>query len=340
MLMTSPLRREREKRNLTLEQVADLIRQLGHERGHNVGIDGNSVSRHERGVITKPRHPYPLLYSELYGVPVEALWPVGRIDGMDRRRFLQSLAATTGGVLLDGAQDDLEALQAITSGLRSLEPTTPSGELWNPVVGHLRMVGQRAGHGSRYAEEAAEVARLAAWLAWDQDHQQDAQQMYQRAIRYARQSGDERTIGFMEGSRALWMAETGRGAEAVRIGRPLPEAPSAWFSTMRATVASAAGDTDLTISSLKDAERLVRSPTDHQKVLGYTGRAYLRLGLSRAAETALREAVQGMPEVKYKGVLLTELARVVGTEEATQLRMEARQLGGRLRSRRVLAAVR
>jgi hypothetical protein len=210
MLMTSPLRREREKRNLTLEQVADLIRQLGHERGHNVGIDGNTVSRHERGVITKPRHPYPMLYSELFGVAVHQLWPMGTIPDVDRRTFLQSLAAATGGAFLDAPGDDLAALQAITAGLRSLEPTTPSGELWNPVVEHLRMVGQRSRHGSRYAQEAAEVARLAAWLAWDQDRQQDAQRMYQRAIRYARQSGDERTIGFMEGSRALWMAETGQ----------------------------------------------------------------------------------------------------------------------------------
>jgi uncharacterized protein HemY len=107
---------------------------------------------------------------------------------------------------------------------------------------------------------------------------------------------------------------------------------------MRATVASTVGDVDLTISSLKDAERLVRSSIDHQKVLAYTGRAYLRLGLSRAAETALREAVKGMPAIKYKGVLLTELARVVGDEEAQQLRGEARQLGDRLQSRRVLAA--
>jgi hypothetical protein len=108
--MDSPLRREREKHRLTLEQVADRIRQLGHERGYNLGIDANTVSRHELGKIIKPRHPYPMLYSELYGVPVEALWPVGRIDGMNRRTFLQTIAATTGGALLDGSTDDLLVL--------------------------------------------------------------------------------------------------------------------------------------------------------------------------------------------------------------------------------------
>jgi hypothetical protein len=82
-----------------------------------------------------------------------------------------------------------------------------------------------------------------------------------------------------------------------------------------------------------------RPGTPTKKVLAYTGRAYLRLGLHRAAETALREALQGMAETKYKGVLLTELAQVVGDEEAIQLWGEARQLGERLRSRRVLRAV-
>jgi hypothetical protein len=60
---------------------------------------------------------------------------------MERRRFLQAIAATTSGVFLDGGQDDLEALQAITAGLRSLEPTTPSGTLWEPVTGICASLG-------------------------------------------------------------------------------------------------------------------------------------------------------------------------------------------------------
>lgn len=326
--MDSPLRRERERRNWSQEEVADRLRQLDP----SCGIESNTVSRHERGV-TIPRAVYRDLYARLYGVAVQDLWPMGTIRGVDRRRFFQAIAATTGGALLDVTGDDLQALQAITNGLRSLEPTTPSGALWGPVTGHLKLVGDRASRGPRYAQEAAEVARLAAWLAWDQELPHVGR-MYGRAIHYAHQSRDEQTLGFMEGSRALWLAETGRDVEApTRVGA------TAWFSTMRATVASAAGDADLTITELKAAERLVDSDLTHQKVLAYTGRAYLRLGLHRAAETALREAVQGMPGTKYKGVLLTELARVVGDEEAHQLRSEARQLGERLKSRRVLAEV-
>ena len=322
------LRRERERRGWSQEEVADRLRQLDP----SCGIDANTVSRHERGLHV-PRASYRTLYADLYGTTVHELWPPGTVDDMDRRRFLQAIAATTSGVFLDGGQDDLEALQAITAGLRSLEPTTPSGTLWGPVTGHVRLVGDRAARGPRYAREAAEVARLAAWLAWDQEDHHRAGLMYQRAISYAHQSRDETTLGFMEGSRALWLAETGRGAT---FGSRVPEGQ--WFSTMRATVASAAGDADLTITALKDAERRVRSPLDHQKLLAYTGRAYLRLGLHKAGATALREALDGMGPTKYKGVLLTELAQVVG-EERSMILDEARQLGQRLQSTRVLAEV-
>ena len=102
--MGSPLRTERQRRGWTLEQVADLLRQLGHERGHhNLGIDANAVSRHERGAIAFPRSPYPALYAHLYGVAVEALWPAARIEAMERRRFLQAMAATPVAALLPAA---------------------------------------------------------------------------------------------------------------------------------------------------------------------------------------------------------------------------------------------
>jgi tetratricopeptide (TPR) repeat protein len=348
--MGSPLRQERERRGWTLEQVADAIRQLGHERGHhNLGIDSNSVSRHERGVVGLPRHPYPSLYAALYGVPVAALWPAGTMADVNRRTFLQVVAAAGGGRLL-AADDDLEAMLAVTAGLRRLEPTTPAAELGGSVLTHLRLVGQRAESGPAYAAAAAEVARFAAWLAWDQQDHAKARTQYGRAVRYGERSGDRVVGAYMQGSWALWAAETGQGAEAVRLaGRVADARPiGPWLGAMRATVASSVRDVDGTLAALRDAERAMAAeqepswsfiyPLTPAKLQGYAGRCYVRLGLHKAAVPALREALAGTGRTKQRAVLLADLAHALGdTDEARELAGEARQIGDELASRKVLS---
>jgi transcriptional regulator with XRE-family HTH domain len=348
--MGSPLRQERERRGWTLEQVADAVRQLGHERGHhNLGIDANAVSRHERGVIGLPRHPYPSLYSELYGVPLAALWPAARIDGMDRRTFLQVIAAASGGTLL-GGDDDLQAMLAVTAGLRRLEPTTPAADLRGSVGTHLRLVGQRADRGPAYAAAAAEVARFAAWLAWDQDEQAQSRALYGRAVRYGERSGDAVVGAYMLGSWALWAAETGHGGEAVRLGRRVADVRplGPWLHAMHATVASSVRDADGTLAGLRDAERAMTAeqqpawpfiyPFTPAKLQGYAGRCYVRLGLHKAAVPALREALDGTGRTKQRAVLLGDLARALGDgDEARELHTEARRIGAELASRKVLS---
>lgn len=343
------LRTERERRGWTLEEVADAIRQLGHERGHhNLGIDANAVSRHERGVIGLPRHPYPTLYAALYGVPVAALWPTGTMADVNRRTFLQVVAAAGGGTLL-GGDDDLQAMLAVTAGLRRLEPTTPAAELRGSVLTHLRLVGQRADRGPAYAAAAAEVARFGAWLAWDQDDHAQARTLYGRAVRYGERSGDAVVGAYMLGSWALWAAETGHGAEAVRLGRRVADAQpiSLWLHAMRATVASSVRDADATLAALRDAERAMTAdqqlpwpfiyPLTPAKVQGYTGRCYVRLGLHKAAVPALREALDGTERTKQRAVLLSDLARALGDgDEARELHAEARRIGAELASRKVL----
>jgi transcriptional regulator with XRE-family HTH domain len=346
----SPLRRARARRELTQEQVADLLRQLGLERGHGeLGVDANAVSRHERGVIGMPRPPYPQLYAELYGVGVDRLWPAATMGGMNRRTFLQAVAAASGGALLP-AGDDLDAILQVTAGLRRLEATTPAGELRGPVLAHLRLVGARIDRDPRYAAAAAEVARLSAWLAWDQQDQQHARALYARAVRDALRSGQPALVAYMRGSWALWAAETGQGPQAVRIARQVPPAQlGPWLHAMRATVAASVRDTDATLASLRQADRAMTvppppgaAPFTPPKLAGYVGRSYKLLGLRKAAVPALREALAADPPDRHRASLLLDLADVLGpgNEEARQLRQDARRIGEQLGSRRLLAGAR
>jgi transcriptional regulator with XRE-family HTH domain len=348
----TPLRRAREQRQLTQEQVADQLRQLGHEHGHGeLGVDANAVSRHERGVIGMPRPPYPQLYAELYRVPVERLWPAATMGGMDRRTFLQAVAAASGGALLEPAgADDLDAMLTVTAGLQRLETTTPAGELRGPVQAHLRLVERRMDRGPAYAATAADLARLGAWLAWDQHDHQQARALYARAVRHAERSGQTGLVGYMRGSWALWAAETGQGPQAVRIARQVPaEAPiGGWLHAMRATVAAAARDTDATLASLRQAERGLQlppppgiAPFSPPKLAGYVGRSYKLLGLHKAAVPALREALAADPPARQRASLLLDLAHVLSDDdEARELTAQARRIGEQLQSRRLLAGAR
>jgi hypothetical protein len=346
----TPLQRHGRALGMSQEQVADQLRnEVGPARGYpNLGIDANAVSRHERGIVAMPRSPYPELYAELYGTTVAALWP-GRMTGMDRRTFLQVVAAAGGSTLLAG-EDDLQAMLAVTSGLRRLEPTTPAAELRGSVMTHLRLVGRRVDRGPAYAAAAAEVARFGAWLAWDQQDHGQARTLYGRAVRYGERSGDPVVGAYMRGSWTLWAAETGRGAEAVRIGRHVAEVRPIrpWLAAMRATVASSVGDADATVAALRDAERALEAeeapshpgiyPLTPAKLQGYAGRCYVRLGLNRAAVPALREALDGTGRTKQRAVLLLDLARALGDgDEARELHAEARGIGDELASRKVLS---
>jgi hypothetical protein len=345
----TPLQRERRRRGWTLARVVDELNQLAATLGYGeLGIDTNAVSRYERGVIRFPRQPYPELFAVLYGQAVDDLWLLGTMADVDRRTFLQTVAAAGGSALLP--DDDLQAILAVTSGLRSLEPTTPAHELAGSVRSHLRLAGQRAGRGPRYAVAAAEVARFAAWLAWDQDDRRQARALYGQAVRYAERSGDTVIGSYMLGSWALWAAETGQGAEAVRIERRVAEARpiAVWLATMRATVAASVHDADTTLAALRDAERALTAdqesswpfiyPFTAPKLQGYTGRCYVRLGLHKAAVPVLREALDGTGRTKQRAVLLLDLARALGDgNEASELQAEARQIGDELASRKVLS---
>jgi hypothetical protein len=358
----TPLQRHRRARNWTQEQVADLLRQLG---GQDLGIDANAVSRHERGIIAMPRSPYPELYARLYRTTVGTLWPPSRIGGMERRRFLQAMAVTTGAALLPGGDPSVEAITAVTGGFRRLESTTAAAELGAPVTAHLRFIAGRIDHGGhQVAAAASEAAGLAAWLAVDQADDAAARRHYRQAVGYAQRSGSEVLAGYMLGSMALWAAETGRATEAARLlgqGRQsIPEtAPPtvhAWLAAIEATTQASAGDADASLAACKRAEAAVAAgydpmwpwlfPFDATKLAGYVGACATRLRLPRTALPALSEALDGFgpARTKQRALLLADLAvnhRALGDDDqARELAAEAHAIGIERNSPKVLRRVR
>jgi tetratricopeptide (TPR) repeat protein len=188
-------------------------------------------------------------------------------------------------------------------------------------------------------------------LAWDQNDRRQARVLYEQAVRYGERSRDPVIDSYMRGSWALWAAETGQGAEAVRVARQvepaLPIAP--WLATMRATVAASVRDTDTALAALRDSDHALTAaqeppwpfidPFSASKLQGYTGRCYVRLGLYKAAVPALREALRSTPRTKQRAVLLLDLARALGDgDEARELAAEARQIGEERASMKILAS--
>jgi hypothetical protein len=363
----TPLQRHRRALGMTQEQVVDQLRnEVGPAHGYpNLGIDANAVSRHERGIIAIPRPPYPELYAKLYRTTVGTLWPPGRIEAMERRRFLQAMAATTGAALLPGADASTEAITAVTGGFRRLEATTPAAELRGPVGAHLAFIaGRLECGGGQLAAAASEAAGFAAWLAVDQADDAAAGRHYRRAVGYAERSRSDVLAAYMLGSMALWAAETGRGSEAQRlIGRAQqripPTAPptvQAWSAAIEGMAHAAAGDADAALAACKRAETAAAAghepmwpwlyPFDATRLAAYVGACATRLRLPRTAVPALREALGGLGEArtKQRALVLADLAanyRALGdADQARELAAEAHAVGVERRSAKVLGRVR
>jgi hypothetical protein len=357
----TPLQRHRRARNWTQEQVADQLRQLA---GHELGIDANAVSRHERGIIGMPRPPYPALYAKLYRTTVGTLWP-GRMTGMERRQFLQVMAAAPPAALLGGTDPSADAITAATGGFRRLESTTPAAELGGPVSAHLRFItGQLDRGGPQLVAAASEAAGLAAWLAVDQADDAAAGRHYRQAVGYGRRSGSDTLAAYMLGSMALWAAEAGRASDAARlvgqarqsIPEPAPPTVGAWLAAIEATAHATAGDADGTLAAWKRAETAVAAghepmwpwlfPFDAAKLAGYVGACATRLRLPRTALPALAEALDGLgpARTKQRALVLADLAvnhRALGShDQARELAAEARIIGIERASAKVLQRVR
>jgi tetratricopeptide (TPR) repeat protein len=314
----------------------------------------------------------------------------GTGDGqMRRRQFLNTLKAV-GGVALAGrveqhlglsqriplvaGGDQVASITAITGNYRRLEGMTPTEQLRDPALEHLRFAARLADEaptsklGTRLAAAASEASGFAGWLALDLGDHGAARRHYDEAIKRAHQAERPLLAAYMVGSMSLWAAELGNGNEAVALSEQAygllprsgqtPPAAEVWMALVEATARAGCQDAEATHGAFGRAEQVAERardahepvwpwvyPIDQAKIASYRGACYTKLKLPARALPALHQAVAvGSPASKQHGLLVGDMATsylLAGeVEEACQLAAAALAVGRERRSPRVIHRVR
>jgi len=376
--MTTPLQRARAARGpiWTQARVAEELRDLAWQLGHGeVGIDANAVSRHERGIIKRPRAPLPELYAALYETSVEALWPrsphgtLNSVPGarraqVRRRQFIRSaggIAVGMAGGRLLAAEPDviLERVRHTTAQYRGDDEHRPAPELIGPVLRHVRYLDRLADQYPDLAAAASEAASYAAWLFLDLDNRATARDYYRSAIRRAEQAGSATLHAYQLGSLAQLAADTGHGVGALRlageaadlIGPDAPPVAHGWVAATQALAHATVRDVRAAMAALDRAQAAEgghpawpwMTPFSAAKLAAYRGQVEIRLLRPQAARVALTAALGAWPApTKQRAVLLVDLAATHSrgdTNEAARLLGEAYSIAVAKKSEKVARRV-
>jgi transcriptional regulator with XRE-family HTH domain len=244
------------------------------------------------------------------------------VDGTDveRRNFLTGAAAVATAAALPPAltphspagDGQVATLRLATSAFRRMDGWTPSRQLSEPVLAHLRLTQTIAGEAeheeqrSRLAAAGSEAASLAGWLAWDMGDYGSARTWYGTAVKAARRAGNPLLTAYQLGSLAQFEAHAGNAPQALdlvrdarrQLGGSRLAIADAWLATVEALAHSAAGDTESTDTALAAAERsvvriAVEEPPPWPWVFTFSGGKVAACRLSCGARLGLSKWVFG-----------------------------------------------
>jgi hypothetical protein len=358
----TPLQRERQRRGWTLEYVAEELRRLGWK-----SADPNAVSRHERGVIRRPRAPVPDVYAKLYGKPVAALWPedgvVAWVDVSDDSEELPELTVRR------VSDTDVDRLRADTDLFGLMDQRHGGGLVRWMVVEYLRREVAPLLHGTysdRVGHElfatAAMLTRRAGMMAYDASSHGPARNHLHQALQLARSAG-HRTLGahvlISMSHHALDLGHTQEAMQLLHAARhDAHDTPAllAKAAVMEARLHARLGDTSACERALSLASRAFdRSDPAHDPewiananeayLAGQFGNCYVDLGRPVEAEPYLRSALAGYrPDYVRRRAMATALMARSDLErgeleQACLVGVEAIDLAVRLKSRRALAGI-
>ncbi|MGW7516697.1 helix-turn-helix domain-containing protein [Streptomyces sp. NPDC054796] len=216
----------------------------------------------------------------LVGLADHAAALAAQLDGTDveRRNFLTGAAAVAASPAIGAfpaarasamESDHASALKLATTAFRRLDGSTPSRQLTEPVLAHLRLTQTLAGeaedqeHRTLLAAAGSEAASFAGWLAWDMGDNGSARTWYGSAVNAARRSGNTLLEAYQLGSLGQFEASTGNPAQGLglvgfarrRLGERQPTVVAAWLATVEALAHAAARDRQSADAALVEASR-------------------------------------------------------------------------------------
>ncbi|MFD9817059.1 helix-turn-helix domain-containing protein [Streptomyces sp. NPDC059080] len=277
-------------------RLARVAAQLSQRRlGEACGTSQSAISRLEsRGVASYDTAQLAQVASHLQippnlvGLADHAAVPVALGDrtGTDaeRRSFLSRAAAVAVSSVVPATSarpmqsNQAAALRTATSAFRRLDGSTPSRQLAETVLAHLRMtqrITQDAENDQDRSDLAAvgsEVASLAGWLHWDIGDHGSARTWYGVSIKAARRSRNPLLAAYQLGSLAQFEAHAGNSAQGLtltrsarkQLGPCVPAIADAWLFGVEALAHAAAGDVDSADAALTASVRHVRRIEDEE----------------------------------------------------------------------------
>ena len=373
----TPLQRERSRRSWTQADVVDRLNALADKLGlGELGIDANAVSRHERGVIRRPRPPLSELYARLYGRPVQALWPDtgsaiwepvgvdGRGEDMETGLVLPALGRHVG-------EADVARIRADAELFGLMDHRHGGGHVRWLVVEYLRREVAPLVHGvysDRVGREllaaAAVLTRRAGMMAYDCGRHGPARGYLGQALRLARAAGHRALAGHVLTSMSHQAIDLGREAGALAmLEAARADAIGAGAHTLIAKVAVMQARLHARLGDARDCEAALAFATgaseradptgdpdwiasaDEAYLLGQFGLCFLDLGRPARAERYLRLSLDSYRPTYVRrramgaALLARSLADQGEVDQASAVGVEAVGLATTLKSRRTLAAV-
>ncbi len=207
---------------------------------------------------------------------------VARRDGngtdVERRNFLGGVAAVAAAPALSMAPTQqahavetgqAATLRVATTAFRRLDGTTPSRQLVDTVLSHLKLTQSIAQDAegederARLAAVGSEIASLAGWLHWDMGDNGSARTWYGASIKAARRATNPLLAAYQLGSLAQFEAHSGNAAQGLSLARSarkqlglnMPAIADAWLSGVEALAHAAGGAESSADEALRTAAR-------------------------------------------------------------------------------------